>query len=187
MEQTRNKKLRLVVTEKCHNKCPLCCNNRFDLSQLPVVDRWDYEEIMITGGEPLLFADRVVDLASSITALQNAMGINPSRLYLYTSLPAEIDGWSNLSWVAYWFNGICITPHTKRDVETFIDTISSTTFARLLANRCSMRLNLFADVRKLIEDSDIDLSDWKIKHMEWIKDCPVPEGEDLRRINNLFV
>lgn len=27
---------------------------------------------------------------------------------------------------------------------------------------------------------------WKVKDMQWIKDCPVPEGEDLRRINTLF-
>ena len=25
-----NKKLRLLVTAKCHNKCPMCCNNQFD-------------------------------------------------------------------------------------------------------------------------------------------------------------
>lgn len=25
-----NKKLRLLVTAKCHNKCLMCCNNQFD-------------------------------------------------------------------------------------------------------------------------------------------------------------
>lgn len=49
----RNKKLRLLVTEKCHNKCPMCCNNKFDIEKIPVVDRFDYDEISITGGEPL--------------------------------------------------------------------------------------------------------------------------------------
>ena len=49
-----NKKLRLLVTAKCHNKCPMCCNNQFDFEKIPVVDRLDYEEISITGGEPLL-------------------------------------------------------------------------------------------------------------------------------------
>lgn len=49
-----NKKLRLLVTAKCHNKCPMCCNNQFDIEKIPVVDRFDYDEISITGGEPLL-------------------------------------------------------------------------------------------------------------------------------------
>lgn len=47
-----NKKLRLLVTAKCHNKCPMCCNNQFDFEKIPVVDRLDYDEISITGGEP---------------------------------------------------------------------------------------------------------------------------------------
>ena len=54
-----NKKLRLLVTTKCPNKCPMCCNNSWDFSSLPVVDRWDYEEIMITGGEPLIHTNMV--------------------------------------------------------------------------------------------------------------------------------
>ena len=31
-----------------------------------------------------------------------------------------------------------------------------------------------------------DLSLWQVKDMEWVKDCPVPEGEDFRRINSLW-
>lgn len=42
-----NKKLRLLVTAKCHNKCPMCCNNQFDFEEIPVVDRLDYDEISI--------------------------------------------------------------------------------------------------------------------------------------------
>lgn len=56
----------------------------------------------------------------------------------------------------------------------------------IVVSGCSMRINLFADVRKMLDNVDVDLSGWKVKHMEWIKDCPVPVGEDLRRINNLF-
>ena len=44
-----NKKLRLLVTATCHNRCPLCCNKQFKFDEIPVVDRFDYEEIMITG------------------------------------------------------------------------------------------------------------------------------------------
>lgn len=50
---------------------------------------------------------------------------------------------------------------------------------------CSLRLNLFADMKALLP-KDIDLSLWKVKDMEWVKDCPVPDGEDFRRIKELF-
>lgn len=101
----------------CPNKCPMCCNNQFDFSKLPVVDRWNYDEIMITGGEPLLFTDTLVGVLISI------------------------------------------------DV--------------------SLRLNLFPDMKALLP-KDIDLSLWKVKDMEWVENCPVPEGEDFRRIANLW-
>ena len=69
-----NRKLRLLVTEECPNKCPMCCNNSWDFSSLPVVDRWDYEEIMFTGGEPLLFVRELNRLAESIRQIASAAG-----------------------------------------------------------------------------------------------------------------
>ena len=63
--KTDNKKLRLLLTTKCPNKCPMCCNNSWDFSKLPVVERWNYEQIMFTGGEPLLYPSNVDRLAIS--------------------------------------------------------------------------------------------------------------------------
>lgn len=82
-----NKKLRLLVTAKCHNKCPMCCNNQFDIEKIPVVDRLDYDEISITGGEPLLAecCCETFDLVDSIKNIQQAMGLPESKFYLYTS------------------------------------------------------------------------------------------------------
>ena len=48
-------KLRLLVTEECNRHCPGCCNNNWDLKSLSVCKSYrDYEQILITGGEPLL-------------------------------------------------------------------------------------------------------------------------------------
>lgn len=82
-----NKKLRLLVTAKCHNKCPMCCNNQFDFEKIPVVDRLDYDEISITGGEPLLAecGCKTFDFVDSIKNIQQAMGLPESKFYLYTS------------------------------------------------------------------------------------------------------
>ena len=63
-------KLRLLVTTKCPNKCPMCCNNSWDFSKLPVVEHFNYKEIMITGGEPLLFPEKLANLAESIKTVQ---------------------------------------------------------------------------------------------------------------------
>lgn len=185
-----NKKLRLLVTAKCHNKCPMCCNNQFDFEKIPVVDRLDYDEIGITGGEPLLPGSSHLTtwLVGGIKATQYAMGLPESKFYLYTAF-FDFDILRDCS---YEFDGICLTPHKKVDVEEFIDIN-----AKMLEQKrngelndcfdpdCSLRLNLFADMKALLP-KDIDLSLWKVKDMEWVKDCPVPDGEDFRRIKELF-
>ena len=82
-----NKKLRLLVTAKCHNKCPMCCNNQFDFEKIPVVGRLDYDEISITGGEPLLpdCNGKTMWLAHGIRSVFRTLGIPVPRLFLYTA------------------------------------------------------------------------------------------------------
>jgi len=96
------------------------------------VNRWNYDEIMFTGGEPLLFPAKLAAIEDFIT-LNNLMNEGTAGLF---------DG-------------------------------------------KSMRLNLFPDIKKALPDN-INLSKWQIKEMEWIKDCPVPKGEDFRRVSELW-
>ncbi len=175
----KNKKLRLLVTTKCPNKCPLCCNNSWDFSKLPIVDRWDYDEIMITGGEPLIMVDKLCELADSIRAISKAMGTNP-KIYVYTAVCV----WDKFDRALNHIDGIVLTPHNKNDVANFKRLNELVDACTVLHNSPikdkSLRLNLFPDIKELLKDED--LSQWKVKDMEWIKDCPVPDGEDFRRI-----
>lgn len=116
------------------------------------------------------------------------MGLPTSKFYLYTSC----FGFVTLRGCSYDYDGICLTPHKKADIEEFIDINAmmleqkKSGYTKNIFNPgCSLRLNLFADMKALLP-KDIDLSLWKVKEMEWIKDCPVPEGEDFRRIAKLF-
>lgn len=109
-----NKKLRLLLTTKCPNKCPMCCNNSWDFSELPVVDRWNYEQIMFTGGEPLLMLNKLCDLADSVRSITSTMGID-SKIYVYTA----ICDWNKLRTILKHVDGIVLTPHSKGSVEAF--------------------------------------------------------------------
>lgn len=176
-----NKKLRLLVTTDCPNKCPMCCNNQFDFSKLPVVDRWNYDEIMITGGEPLLFTDTLVEVLISIKELSSLTGNHP-KLFIYTA-----DCTNKIIKVLPHVDDIVLTLHKQSDIVHFIELnkfilVHKTQF---YIRDTSLRLNLFPDMKALLP-KDIDLSLWKVKDMEWIENCPVPEGEDFRRIANLW-
>ena len=98
-------KLRLLVTTKCPNKCPMCCNNSWDFSKLPVVEHFNYKEIMITGGEPLLFPEKLANLAESIKTVQKLAYGNKGKLFLYTALADMLP-----NYIRY-FDGVVYTPH----------------------------------------------------------------------------
>ena len=59
------KTLRLVVTDKCLRTCSGCCNNDIkpDLFEGYF---YEYDEIIITGGEPFLFPLKLIALIQKI-------------------------------------------------------------------------------------------------------------------------
>lgn len=175
-----NKKLRLLVTANCHNRCPLCCNKQFNFEDIPVVDRWDYEEIMITGGEPLLYPERLERLCESIRDVTEQMGI-ASKIYIYT---ARAEWYEIERAIKYYADGIVVAPHSTDDVKIFRQTnknLLKYRYGKYL--ECSLRLKVFPEVRDALPEN---LKCWKVSESEWIENCPLPEGEDFRRVSRLW-
>lgn len=180
MTDTRNRKLRLLVTTMCHNSCPKCCNKQYDMSKVPVLDRFDYDEVCITGGEPMLNPPRVKRIATMFKSTADAMGKNV-KVYLYT---ARMDPANLFDMVVRRsiLDGVVVTPHSADDIKEFkyLNWRLNEEDLRKLPNLCSLRLNLFSDVKEQLRGEN--LSYWKVKDMEWLDECPVPEGEDFRKI-----
>lgn len=177
----KNKKLRLLVTKECHNNCPKCCNKLYDLDSIPVIDRFDYDEVCITGGEPMLDLPKVVKIAEMFKTAATILG-KEVKVYLYTA--RITNGQLNLMMMCRVIDGICVTPHSEEDIIYFkvLNTLMLETLNLVPSyyENLSLRLNLFADVKEQLHGEDLSL--WKIKDMEWLDDCPVPEGEDFRRV-----
>lgn len=173
-------KLRLLVTTKCPNKCPMCCNNSWDFSKLPVIEHFNYKEIMITGGEPLLFPEKLSNLAESIRTVQKLAYGNKGKLFLYTALADMLP-----NYIRY-FDGVVYTPHSANDVHSLLKANNFLLdYKDELMESKSLRLNLFPDIKKHIPDNT-NLSLWKVKDMQWIKDCPVPADEEFKRVAELW-
>lgn len=54
------KKIHLLITEKCDRNCPDCCNFQYDMSKIPYVTKAELakaEWVFLTGGEPFAYAD----------------------------------------------------------------------------------------------------------------------------------
>ena len=162
------RKLRLLLLSSCNRTCEGCCNQQWDLESLPVcTDYSGYDEVMITGGEPMLSPPRI------LAAVRRIIREHKGRTILYT---AKVDRVMEALIVLAAVEGMTVTLHEQSDVTpwmTFRDEIR-----RVFQEAPkSLRLNVFAGI-VLPED----VAGWVVKeNIEWIKDCPLPDGEEFMR------
>lgn len=157
----------------------MCCNNSWDFRKLPVVENFNYKEVMITGGEPLLFPDEVAILSDAIKNANVLAYNNEVSVFIYTALA------NGILTILPHVNGVVYTPHSEKDIESFLKVNRTIgLFPETVKNK-SLRLNLFANMKALIPQNT-DLSHWKVKDMIWIKNCPVPLDEEFKRVGRLW-
>ena len=167
------KKLRLLITKACPKQCEGCCNKDWKLDELPIcTDYSGYDEILITGGEPMIRNARVKFIIKSIREQNKSV-----RIYLYSVLP-NFHLWRLLHYKL--LDGITITLHDQEDVKYFL--LFDRNFS-LEGTDASLRVNIFKGIKI---DTDSLMSNWIVKDdIEWIKDCPLPTDEVFMRTENI--
>ena len=160
------KKLRLLITKKCEKNCKECCNKNLDLDALPVVSTFQpYEEIMLTGGEPMLEPMLVSTTIDIIHQQSNA------KIYIYTSLLSFLF----ISFICR-ADGATITLHDQEDYEQF--KLYNDNLCGLGKEGKSIHVNVFNNV----DITGIKRENLIIKYVDWTKDCPLPKDEVFMRI-----
>lgn len=170
------KTARVIVAYKCNRKCENCCNEHIqDVPEIQFEDLLKYEEIVITGGEPMLIAPRVVEMVHRL----RDKGFR-GKIWLYTAtfdkkhwahnmLIRDVDG------ITYTFHA----DYTNRDISMLKDL---TEFLNSGGFPGSYRLMVDSRVMRDISLQDIKgIRKWtEVKSLIWRADeCPVPEHEDL--------
>jgi len=170
---TKITKLRLLLTTDCNRDCPGCCNKDWDLSRLPIVSSYTgYDEIMITGGEPLLELDKLYSTILHIREQNLAC-----KIYVYTALQ-PINIMAIISVLGY-IDGLRFTLHEQLDVMPFEELVRIIALATTYAQTKSLSVNIFRGIKYNREK----LIGWTIKdNIVWIKDCPLPKGETFMRL-----
>jgi len=169
------KKLRLLLWEDCNRSCEGCCNKDWDLKNLPVVESYDgYDEILLTGGEPMLYPEKLQKLIMKI-GWEN---VNAKK-YMYTadlSMPLQVI--KTLTFL----DGMTVTLHEQSDVDTFFKFNILLYAMNIDLSYKSLRLNIFKGVDvEPIEKNEVPL--WHTsRNREWIKNCPLPKDEVFMRI-----
>jgi hypothetical protein len=162
-------KLRLLLFEECDRSCAGCCNLGFALEALDVCEDWDgYDEIILTGGEPMLRPDYVKGVIDAIRVQVD------TPIYMYT---AKTSNPLAVLEILEMIQGITVTLHEQADVGDFCWLLAC--IKRADVRDKSLRLNVFSGV----DVKGLDLSGWKVKdNIEWIPDCPLPEDERFMRL-----
>jgi hypothetical protein len=163
------KSLRLILWDDCLRQCKDCANRAPEAVNAEVLDRStidQYDEIILTGGEPLLYPQRLV---RAMTYIRTQM--KPSaKMYVYTAMPHPVEAFIKMLKLA---DGVTLTLHSQRDVR---DAGIATAYIidNLLAHK-SLRLHSFGAT--VPEWKNV----WEYKDKVWLEECPLPENETLRR------
>lgn len=169
MSPDETRKLRLLLWEDCLRECDGCCNQDWDLKSLPVCrDYLGYQLIMLTGGEPLLYPERLRQIITGIRAATSA------RLILYSAAngdPELLHQFASLT------DGLTLTLHEQSDVEPFLRFLEKLKQMPLAGK--SWRLNIF----KGVSFDAAGLSWWQVKYeIVWVKNSPLPANEEFMRL-----
>lgn len=173
------KKARLLITQKCDKNCDGCCN-KHSIFKPRVLDNLNellnYNEVMITGGEPILCPDKIFEIIRFLNK-NNFKG----KIYLYSAKYSQKVYYELLQKI----DGLHYTLHaeaTDRDVSDLKELCNLITHSVFYGSSSETSFRLAID--KILYDrydfSNIDFSGWHvIRKMEWKVDCPLPENEEL--------
>lgn len=180
-------KLRLLVTKECIRKCQGCCNKQYDLDALDVVESFEgYDLIMLTGGEPLLFPYRLLNLIDGIKS------VTDTPVILYTAyFPKDKIMFSE---ILRMIDGMTFTIHDRIGLQSFqrfnlwFKEGSNHTLRNIFFQGIpkSMRCNVFSNIT-LPYSPYSRPGWWEVKDgIEWLDPCPLLKDEVFMRMPEFF-
>lgn len=177
------KTARVLVTVKCNRKCPGCANEKFLVSDQAnfmrnITELSEYEDLIITGGEPMLRPEAVINFIDSARK-QLKSG---EKVYMYSST-IDVNNFDHLL-VLGMLDGITFTVHyeaTFKDI-LMLKALSKQISAvkRVMGDSWTARLLLDSRLPQKYEMINWGLEHWDmVKWLEWKDDgeCSLPEHE----------
>lgn len=172
------KVLKLFVTEYINDDRPTKKKGDCVVPQ-NIVTTFDYDEIIICGGEPFVFLHNLERLLQALFMIGKTTGVS-RKVLVETSL---CDFWKIDDTIKY-CDGVICTPKTKNDMAFFKqlnNELLKRNYVRCYEEK-DLRLNILPQVRDFFHEN---LKVWQVT--ELIENTvPMPVNCDYRRITELW-
>lgn len=169
--------LRLFVTQYITDEYPIGKKCDIDITRIPVIETFEgFDEIVICGGEPLLYHRNIERLCQSLWMLSDITE-HPVKIIVETSKPDYYLFDSLRKWV----DGFILTPRTKTDMVYFKKLNNELLHNRYFFKDISLKLNILPSVRDFYPEN---LNMWKIE--EFNNDGIAHFSDDFRRLRVLW-
>lgn len=168
------KTARLIVTYHCKRKCPGCCNQQEQtVSRVSdIKELLKYQEVIITGGEPMLLASEVIYFIEEL----REVGFQ-GKIFMYTSW---WNGKEISKSVLKLLNGITFTLHNEANDKDIMELKSLSNSGYLQDKNFNSRLFIDGRLFEKYDFSNINLNRWDvIRKLQWKDKCEPAEHEDL--------
>ena len=165
---------RVLITLACPRSCPYCCNGYDHIMRqarpiTDLADLVDYDQVLLTGGEPMLYPDEI----RRIIPILRGQRTKATTIYLYTALyTPELPGLLPLLDGAQFTLHLPFSPSDLRDFESFQGDI-------VLYPEKSFRLAISPDIETTIP---VIPNRWvRVLSKDWRSEerCVLPPGEDF--------
>jgi hypothetical protein len=167
--EKQNPFARVTMTNTCNRKCRGCCNKL--ITEEPKVTKIEnitgYQKVFVTGGEPMLFPDKLLQVVKKLRNQGN------DKIYLYTAWPYPKKIFLK---IVKYLDGVTLALHTHLDKLMFFDN----GYDKMDFPNKEMWLNVFSTKNLQVEGN------WVVRPKKWVKECPMPPGEDLLTIKESY-
>jgi organic radical activating enzyme len=171
-------KARVIVTALCNRHCPNCCNQQeiFDTAARikSTKELLAFEEVIITGGEPMLISNKVIMFLHELRYHFRYTG----KIYIYTALYNETLKMDYRELLKY-IDGIHYTVHFEA-LDKEISELRDLSQMLPKRSRLSFRLSIDTRLYGKYDFSNIDFSAWSVvRRMIWLDKCKLPDDKKL--------
>lgn len=182
----------IIVTDKCGNKCPMCCNKNYNIHTIPLITKEELESvetICLTGGEPFM-SPNIGDIISRLRPYCK-------NLYVYASGYELYQYWKAHK-TLHDITGLSLSPKTLRDWNAIFMLDQDREFRdylweKVLSNRLYVFVRKYNSAGYVVSTTNDNIVynvingvshlPFKIIFREWKDEIVSPDGEIFRNID----